>query len=107
MDQRDLLRKLVDVLNAMDVTYMVVGSYGSGAWGEARFTQDIDVVVSLCEDDAAPLVRAFPPPEYYISPDAVRDAIRRRGQFNVVHPTSGNKIDFMVSRRDPWGRSQL
>ena len=107
MNQRELLRKLVDVLDAMDVSYLLVGSYGSGAWGEARFTQDIDVVAALTENDASPLVRAFPAPEYYISPDAVRDAIRRRGQFNVIHPTSGNKIDFLVSREDAWSRSQL
>lgn len=86
---------------------MIVGSYGSGAWGEVRFTQDIDVVVSLTADDAEPLVRAFPSPEYYISAEAVRDAIRNDGQFNLIHPTSGNKVDFIMVRRDPWGRMQL
>jgi hypothetical protein len=25
----------------------------------------------------------------------------------VLHPTSGNKIDFMMARDDAWGRSQM
>lgn len=25
----------------------------------------------------------------------------------MIHPKSGNKIDFMVARRDAWGREQL
>lgn len=107
MSQRDLLARLVEVLQALGVRFMLVGSYGSTAWGEARFTQDIDVVVDLTQDDVLPLVRAFPAPEFYISPDAVQDAVRRRGQFNVIHATSGNKVDFIVVRGDVWGHTQL
>jgi hypothetical protein len=25
----------------------------------------------------------------------------------VIHPTSGNKIDFMIARHDAWGREQV
>ena len=45
--------------------------------------------------------------DYYVVPETVLDAIRRGGQFNVIHPTSGNKVDFIIARRDPWGRMQL
>ena len=34
-------------------------------------------------------------------------AIAGGGQFNVIEPESGNKIDFMIARRDAWGREQL
>lgn len=30
-----------------------------------------------------------------------------RGQFNVIHPGSGNKVDFMIARDDAWGKSQF
>jgi len=30
-----------------------------------------------------------------------------RRMFNVIHPRSGNKIDFMIVRDDAWGRSQM
>ncbi|MEI8376853.1 MAG: hypothetical protein WCJ35_28905, partial [Planctomycetota bacterium] len=46
-------------------------------------------------------------PDFYVSQSAAREAVLTRGQFNVIHPTSGNKVDFMVARNDPWGRMQL
>jgi hypothetical protein len=34
-------------------------------------------------------------------------AVQSRFQFNVLHPSSGNKIDFILPRDDAWGRLQL
>ena len=68
---------------------------------------DIDIVVELRPDQAAKLCEAFPSPEYYVSENAAQEAIATGGQFNVIHPASGNKIDFMIARRDAWGRSQI
>ena len=107
MQQRVLLSRAIEVLEEMGISYMIVGSYGSGAWGEPRFTQGIDMVVSLTSDDAEPLAKAFPLPDYYVSIEALKEAIACGGQFNVIHQGSGNKIDFMMARRDPWGRMQL
>ena len=107
MNQADLLRQVLEVLEEMGITYMVVGSIASSSYGEPRMTQDIDVLVSLTPDDAEPLTRAFPSPDYYVSLEAAREAIVHGGQFNVIHPASGNKVDFMMAPRDPWGREQL
>jgi hypothetical protein len=63
--------------------------------------------VHLSVDSANRLCAAFPSPEFYVSPSAAREAVLARGQFNVIHPASGNKIDFMLARNDPWGRLQL
>ncbi len=75
MDQADLLRQVLKVLEEMGITYMVVGSVASSAYGEPRLTQDIDIVVSLTADDAEPLARAFPIPDYYVNLEAVKEAI--------------------------------
>lgn len=107
MEQHELLRRVTAVLEQIKISHLLVGSYGSAAWGEPRFTRDIDIVVALTPDDVPALERAFPFPEYYLSTEAAQDAIRRGGQFNVIHPTSGNKVDFILARRDAWGRSQL
>ncbi len=107
MDQADLLRHTIAVLEAQKLAYMVVGSFASTMYGEPRLTHDIDIVVQLGLDAADGLCGAFPAPEFYVSTSAAREAVRMRGQFNVIHPASGNKIDFMIARDDPWGRSQL
>lgn len=107
MEQTDLLRFALDALERLAVPYMLVGSFASTAYGEPRFTQDIDVVIDLPEPGVAAFCAAFPDPDFYVSEPAVRDAARRRLPFNVIHPASGNKIDFLPPRDDEWGRAQL
>jgi hypothetical protein len=107
VNQAELLRYVIEVLESQKLTYMVVGSFASSTYGEARLTHDIDIVVSLFADAVDRLCIAFPAPEFYVSAAAAREAVQMRGQFNVIHPTSGNKVDFMIARDDAWGRSQL
>ncbi len=107
MEQSDLLRYAIETMEQMNLTYAIVGSFASGAYGEPRFTQDIDIVVDLQVGQVAEFCQHFASPEFYVSQTAATEAARRRTQFNVIHPTSGNKIDFMLSRTDTWGRSQL
>ena len=107
MEQAELLRRVVEVLEEQGITYLLVGSLASGVYGEPRLTHDIDVVVELRPDQVAKLCEAFPSPEYYVSQQAAREAVASGGQFNVIHPASGNKIDFMLARQDAWGRSQI
>ena len=107
MEQADLLRRVVDVLEEQGVTYLLVGSLASGVYGEPRLTRDIDIVVELRPDQAARLCEAFPSPEYYVSRRAAREAVTTAGQFNVIHPATGNKIDFLIARQDAWGRSEI
>ena len=42
------------------------------------------------------LPAAFPVDEYYLSQDAVLDALARRTQFNIIHADSGLKVDILV-----------
>lgn len=107
MDQPDLLRYVISMLESGGFAYMVVGSLASSTYGEPRMTNDIDIVIDLPPADLPRLLSAFPPSDYYASEDAARQAIRDSGQFNVIHPDSGNKIDFMIARHDTWGRLQL
>lgn len=37
-----------------------------------------------------------------LSEPAIRDAIRTDFQFNVIHPTSGNKIDSILPKKGDW-----
>ena len=107
MEQPDLLRFVTDVLARLQVPYMLVGSYGSSLHGEPRFTHDIDIVCELPADRITAFCAAFPAEEFYISPDAVRQAVQSRHQFTIQHLPTGFKIDCMLPQRTPWGLSQL
>jgi predicted nucleotidyltransferase len=107
VEQTELLKYASQSLQRLEIPHAVVGSYASSIWGEARFTQDIDIVVSLSAENVAQLCEAFPSPEFYLSQVAAREAVDRHSQFNVIHPTSGNKIDFMIAGNNPWSQAQL
>jgi hypothetical protein len=107
LEQAELLRHVVEVLEQQGITYLLVGSLASGVYGHPRLTHDIDVVVELRQDQVTGLCAAFPAADYYVSEKAAHEAVAGGGQFNVIHPASGNKIDFMIARQDGWGRSQI
>lgn len=107
MQQSELVTYALEILEREQITYMLVGSFASGVFGEMRFTQDIDIVIDPSLPQVEILCGAFPIPPYYVSLPAARDALNRGGQFNVLHPPTQNKIDFMIARRDAWGRLQL
>jgi hypothetical protein len=105
--QIDLLRYTVGRLEALEISYAVVGSYASGAWGEPRMTRDIDIVIHLPASKVASICAAFPESEFYVSLTAAHEAVQHVGQFNVIHPASGNKIDFMIADPTGWSTVQL
>lgn len=79
----------------------------SMAFGEQRFTNDIDVLLALEPKHVEAFCDEFPGPEYYLRRAAVESAIRKQFQFNIIHPTSGLKIDCIISGTDAHLRSEL
>ena len=77
------------------------------AYGEPRLTNDIDLVAGLEVIDIPAFARAFPPEDFYLSEEAVREAVLRRGQFNIIHPGSGLKVDVMIRKDTPFDRSRF
>ena len=100
-------RDVLDRLDAAGVAYYVTGSWALAAYAEPRMTRDIDIVIDLRFGNVTPLCDAFPAPEFFVTKESAIEAIRSGKQFNVVHPASGNKIDFMISRDDQWSKSQM
>lgn len=107
MEQTDVLRHVLDVLERCEIEHILVGSWASGAYGEPRFTQDIDFVVQLPREKAALLCAAFGSPPYYASREAIVEAMQRRGHFNIIHMPSGVKVDFSVAKNDTWTRGEM
>jgi hypothetical protein len=107
MEPLELLERLVIVLERMKVPYLTVGSMATISFGEPRFTNDIDVVIELRQSQISEFCDAFPSPEYYLSRSAVESAVSRRHQFNIIHPSSGLKIDCILPGRSEFDVSQM
>ena len=104
MSQPELLKRVLDVLNAAGIPYMATGSVVSSLQGEPRSTHDIDLVVEITAEGAQALLRAFPLPDYYLDELAVREAIRRRDMFNLLDNIGGDKVDFWILKDEPFDR---
>ena len=96
MNERELARMITTTLDKLGVPYFLTGSIASMAQGEARFTNDVDVVADLPLSLVPELLNAFPASEYYVSESAIREAISQRRQFNIIHPASGLKVDVII-----------
>ena len=107
MDQRDLLRMVLEAFAAAGVEYLLVGSVASAAYGEPRLTLDIDVVAALTVEKLPRFLSTFPAPDFYVSAEAAADAIRNKKQFNIIHPSSGLKIDVIVTKADEFDRGRF
>ena len=107
MELYDLLARVVEVFERIQIPYLVTGSIASMAYGEPRLTNDIDVVAGILEGHIPELLAAFPEEDFYISEEAVRDAVLRRDQFNIIHPASGLKVDVMIRKDTAFDRSRF
>jgi aminoglycoside-2''-adenylyltransferase len=59
MDLEEDLREFVELLNALNVRYMVVGAFAVAYHGYPRFTGDIDLFIERSRDNAERLVKVI------------------------------------------------
>lgn len=107
MDSSELLAYLAETFGDLEIPYLVTGSTATIFFGEPRFTNDIDVVLQLELAKVEQFCGKFPATDYYLSEPAVREAVQRRSQFNIIHPTSGLKVDVMIPDDTPFNQSRL
>jgi len=102
----ELLLKVVEVLEDLGVPYHVGGSFASSVHGNPRQTQDADVVADL-PASAVPAFVARLQDEFYLDADRIRHAIQRRSSFNLIHLTTGFKIDIFLLGTGAFDRSEF
>ena len=107
MPQQELLKIVVQQLNDLGIPYMMTGSIVSSLQGEPRSTHDIDLLVVLGPHQIEQLANCFPPPDYYLSRDAMVDAVRTATMFNLLSISEGEKVDFWLLTEDPFDRSRF
>ena len=105
----DLVAALAPVITALDtagISYCVGGSVASSFHGAARSTMDVDL---LCEMTPAHIVRflACFDHDFYVSDSAVREAVRRRSCFNLIHLPTSFKVDIFVSEGRTFDQNRM
>jgi hypothetical protein len=107
MSQQELLVLIVRVLEEHGIEYMLTGSIVSSLQGEPRSSHDVDIVISIQPNVAETLASLFLFPEFYLDKQMILDAIRFRSSFNLLHPSSGNKVDFWILKNSSFDASRF
>ncbi|MBV8694411.1 MAG: hypothetical protein JO183_02875, partial [Ktedonobacteraceae bacterium] len=89
------LTPIVEVLERLNVPYYIGGSVVSSFYGETRPTQDVDIVADMQPSQVRPFVKLLED-DYYVVEDSIRDAIRRRGSFNLISNVTFLKVDIFI-----------
>jgi hypothetical protein len=107
MSAAAIFKKLREALDEARVPYFVTGSFVSSAHGVPRSTNDIDIVIAPTREQLSALLTEFPEAEYYSDRDDAFDALKHRSQFNIIDQKSFWKVDFIVSKDEPFDRSRF
>jgi len=107
MEQHELLLHLVGCLEKLKIPYLITGSIASMAYGEPRFTNDIDIVADIKPSHVDEFKSCFPENDFYLEVDSMKKALDNRQQFNIIHPSSGLKVDVIISKRDDFDRARF
>lgn len=96
MEQRELIRRIADILSSLGIPHFVTGSHASFYYGEMRSTYDIDMVVDIRYDQMDALLQQLPTEEFFCQRQVVIEAIQRRFFFNILHEPTGLRFDMIV-----------
>jgi hypothetical protein len=97
----DSLSPVVSTLQKLGIRHYVGGSVASSFHGATRSTMDVDLVCELTEDDISQLIEMIGA-DFYVSETAAREAVRRKGCFNLIYLPTSFKVDVFVSQGRPF-----
>jgi hypothetical protein len=98
--------QVIDALEQVGAAYVIGGSLASTVHGVVRTTLDTDIVADLSLGQAQPFVILLEG-TFYLDLDAIRQAIRDRSSFNVIHLATIFKVDLFIPKNGPFDRQQL
>lgn len=101
-----ILKGFTDILESLGITYVIGGSVASSIYGKVRFTQDADITVEPFVEKSEEFFRLVRS-DFYISWDAMQQALRQRSSFNVVHLESAFKIDVFIQKDTEFEKQLL
>ena len=99
-------QKIIDVLNGTNIPYMLSGSIAMGTYIMPRATRDFDFIVHLQTKDIDGFAEQFKD-GYYCDTDAIRDAMKNRGMFNIIDHYSGYKADFIILKNEDYRQAEF
>jgi hypothetical protein len=98
--------RVTQVLEELNIPYLIGGSLASTLYGMVRTTQDSDIVAEMQLEHLQPFVMALQA-EFYLDDELIAESIQRHSSFNLIHRESMFKVDVFIPHPRPFLQSQL
>ncbi len=102
----DALDLVLSKLDEFGIRYMITGSFASNMHGVPRATQDADIVIEAESKALDRFIQSLGK-DFYASSDAARDALSRRGIFNIIHLETGLKVDLIIRKTRLFSQTEF
>ena len=98
--------QVIEALEALEVPYLIGGSFATAVYGVVRMTADADLVAEVRFEHVDPLARRLSA-DFYLDVESMREAIRHRSSFSLIHFKTMFKVDVFVPKQRPYSQMQL
>ncbi|MGH9481245.1 MAG: hypothetical protein ACRD1L_04050 [Terriglobales bacterium] len=105
-DELAVLKTVASRLNAAGIAYMLTGSLAAAFYAQPRMTRDIDLVVELDPAQTATIAELFRE-DFLVEELAIRQAVARRGMFNLIHGEALVKVDVIVRKDQDYRKGEF
>jgi hypothetical protein len=97
---------VIDALEALNVPYLIGGSFAAAVYGVARMTADTDLVADVRFEHIEPLSSKLSA-EFYLDVESMREAIRHHSSFSLIHFKTMFKVDVFLPKPRPYSQRQM
>lgn len=97
---------ITEVFETLGIRYFIGGSMATAAHGVARSTLDVDLIADISESDIDAFDEALGE-GFFVDIQMIRNAIRRKASFNIIHKETFFKIDVFPTKGRPFDQSQF
>lgn len=102
----DVIIRVAEMLDELDIDYVLGGSLAGSFFGEPRATADVDIAIRVDVETGERLLgRARA--EFYVPTDSARAAIQTHDSFNLIDTKIPFKVDLFVLGDTLLDRRQL
>ncbi len=106
MTSNEVVLRVIEQLERLDIPYMLVGSYSSNAWGIARSTQDADFVIEAGSKPLAPLFQSLTDVIEF-DPQMLLESVTMTLRYVGKVPATGFKIELFMTSSDPHDQQRF
>lgn len=102
----DVTLLVTDVLDELNIPYVIGGSMASIIHGMLRTTMDVDIVADMRPAHIQPFASALQD-SFYADEQMIRQAVQQRSSFNLIHLETMFKVDIFLTKARAFDQQQL